>query len=137
MTYSVNNIRIDNTLVFGTGATAGYVLAIEADGSTYWSSPQSGSSGASGSSGTSGSSGSSGVNGTEGSSGSSGVNGTSGTSGSSGTSGVSGTSGSSPIGNIIISPSSPNNIIDIWSGSQVQYNALSPTYSTTTIYFIE
>jgi hypothetical protein len=40
-------------------------------------------------------------------------------------------------GSIIISPSSPNNIIDIWSGTQSQYDALSPTYSTTTIYFIE
>jgi hypothetical protein len=137
MTYSVNNIRIDNTLVFGTGATAGFVLAIEADGSTYWSSPQSGSSGASGSSGTSGTSGSSGINGSTGSSGINGTSGINGNDGSSGTSGVSGTSGSSPIGDIIISPSSPNNIIDIWSGTQSQYDALSPTYSTTTIYFIE
>jgi hypothetical protein len=105
MTYSVNNIRIDNTLLFGTGATAGYVLAVNPDGSTYWSSPQSGSSGASGTSGTSGSSGTSGINGTigsngvsgsNGSSGTSGVNGISGTSGLNGSSGSSGTSGSSP-----------------------------------------
>jgi hypothetical protein len=89
-TYSVYNIKIDNQLSFTPGATAGYVLAIDANGNTFWSAGGSGSSGTSGANGTSGSSGTSGKSGTSGSSGSSG---TSGVSGSSGTSGLSGTSG--------------------------------------------
>ena len=35
-TYSVYNIKIDNQLSFTPGATAGHVLAIGADGNTYW-----------------------------------------------------------------------------------------------------
>lgn len=31
----------------------------------------------------------------------------------------------------------PNTINSVWSGTQAQYDALAPTYSTTTIYFIE
>jgi hypothetical protein len=87
MTYSVYNIKVDNNLSFTPGATAGYVLAIDADGNTYWSA------GGAGGSGTSGSSGTSGVSGSSGSSGSSGTSGLDGTSGSSGTSGINGTSG--------------------------------------------
>jgi hypothetical protein len=79
-TYSVYNIKIDNQLSFTPGATAGYVLAIDANGNTYWSA---GGAGGSGSSGTSGSSGSSGTSGSSGSSGTSGKSGSSGTSGSS------------------------------------------------------
>jgi hypothetical protein len=33
-TYSVYDIKIDNSLAFTPGATAGYVLAINTDGST-------------------------------------------------------------------------------------------------------
>lgn len=35
-TYSVYNIKIDNNLSFTPGATAGYVLAIDSNGNTYW-----------------------------------------------------------------------------------------------------
>ena len=45
-TYSVYNIHIDNNLSFTPGATAGSVLAIDANGSTSWV-PQSGGSGGS------------------------------------------------------------------------------------------
>ena len=31
----------------------------------------------------------------------------------------------------------PNTINSVWSGTQAEYDALAPTYSTTTIYFIE
>lgn len=63
-TYSVYNIHIDNNLSFTPGPTAGYVLAIDANGNTYWAAGGSGGgtgSGSSGSSGTSGTSGTSGV----------------------------------------------------------------------------
>lgn len=36
MTYSVYNIKIDNQLIFTAGPTAGYILAINSDGSIYW-----------------------------------------------------------------------------------------------------
>ena len=36
-TYSVYNIKVDSGLYFTPGPTAGHVLAIAADGSTYWS----------------------------------------------------------------------------------------------------
>jgi hypothetical protein len=36
MTYSVYNIKIDDKIIFPAGLTAGYVLAINADGTTYW-----------------------------------------------------------------------------------------------------
>lgn len=36
MTYSVYNIKVDNQLSFTPGATAGYVLGINSDGSTSW-----------------------------------------------------------------------------------------------------
>jgi hypothetical protein len=45
-TYSVYNIHIDNNLSFTPGATAGSVLAIDANGNTSWV-PQSGGSGGS------------------------------------------------------------------------------------------
>ena len=35
-TYSVYNIKVDNGVYFTPGPTAGYVLAINTDGSTYW-----------------------------------------------------------------------------------------------------
>lgn len=101
MTYSVNNIKIDNGLYFNPGPTAGYVLGIDVDGSTNWISPQSGLSGTSGSSGTSGTSGidgtigSNGLSGSSGTSGTSGINGSIGQNGSSGTSGINGSSGTS------------------------------------------
>lgn len=95
MTFSVYNIKVDNSLSFTPGPTAGYVLAIDANGSTYWASAPTGSGGSGGASGTSGSSGSSGTSGSSGSSGINGNNGSSGTSGSSGSSGVNGSSGSS------------------------------------------
>jgi uncharacterized delta-60 repeat protein len=41
-TYSVYNINIDNKLTFPAGPTAGYVLSINADGSTSWVEAQGG-----------------------------------------------------------------------------------------------
>jgi hypothetical protein len=96
----------------------------------------SGTSGVSGLNGSSGSSGVSGTSGLDGTSGSSGVSGTSGLDGTSGSSGVSGTSGSSGTSGLMPSVG-PDTIDSLWLGSQAQYDALSPTYSTTTIYFIK
>jgi hypothetical protein len=42
MTYSVYDIKIDNSLAFTSGPTAGNVLSINADGSTTWITPSSG-----------------------------------------------------------------------------------------------
>jgi hypothetical protein len=36
MTYSVFDIKIDNSLSFTPGPTAGYILTINSDGSIYW-----------------------------------------------------------------------------------------------------
>lgn len=36
MTYSVYNIKIDNEIIFPSGITAGYVLGINANGTTDW-----------------------------------------------------------------------------------------------------
>jgi hypothetical protein len=104
---------------------------------TSGSSGQNGVNGTSGSSGQTGTSGSSGQNGTSGSSGANGTNGTSGSSGANGgtgTSGTSGSSGTSPLNQIAQDPASPNSIVYLWSGSQAQYNALTP--NSNTIYFI-
>ncbi len=65
-TYSVYNIKVDNSLSFTPGPTAGQVLAIAADGSTYWTTvvgptgPQ-GNTGATGSQGNTGATGSTGT----------------------------------------------------------------------------
>jgi hypothetical protein len=122
----------------GTSGSSG-VNGTSGTSGTSGSSGTSGTSGSSGSTGSSGLSGSSGISGTSGTSGltgTSGVNGTSGTSGINGNDGTSGSSGTSGINGQIVSVG-PNTINDIWSGSQAQYDALSPTYSTSTIYFIE
>ena len=94
----------------------------------------SGTSGQNGTSGTSGQNGTSGTSGQSGTSGTSGQNGTNGTSGINGTSGTAGTSGTSPLNQIAQDPASPNSIVYLWSGSQAQYNALTP--NSNTIYFI-
>lgn len=78
-TYSVYDIKIDNSLAFTPGATAGWVLAIAADGSTYWSAPGSpdagatGPTGATGPQGETGPTGPAGVDGATGATGASGV----------------------------------------------------------------
>ena len=46
MTYSVYSIKVDNSISFTPGPTAGYVLSINTDGSTFWA-PQSGGGGTS------------------------------------------------------------------------------------------
>jgi hypothetical protein len=51
MTYSVYDIKIDNSLAFTAGPTAGWVLAIESDGSTTWSEGGFGATGATGATG--------------------------------------------------------------------------------------
>ena len=59
-----------------------------------------------------------------------------GATGNSGSSGTSGTSGSGGGFTGITSSGSPNVINNVWAGSQAEYDNLSPTYSTTTLYFI-
>ncbi len=76
-------------------------------------------------SGSSGTSGSSGINGTSGSSG---------VSGTSGSSGINGTSGTTPANPITLAAGSPTTISYVWSGTQAQYNALTP--NANTLYFI-
>ncbi len=63
MTYSVYNIKVDSSLAFTPGPTAGYVLAINSDGSTYWSQPGSPDAGATGPTGATGSAGANGATG--------------------------------------------------------------------------
>lgn len=92
-TYSVYNLKVNNSLSFDTIAATGSILYINGDGDTYWA--EGGADGTSGTSGINGTSGIDGINGTSGSSGSSGVSGSSGTSGSSGSSGQDGILGSS------------------------------------------
>jgi hypothetical protein len=78
-------------------------------------------------------SGLSGLQGPQGPIGAQGFQGPAGTNGVNGTQGFQGPQG--PIGNI---PSvGPDNITELWLGSQAQYDALSPTYSVSTIYFIK
>ena len=36
MTFSTANILVENNLAFTAGPTAGFILAINADGSIYW-----------------------------------------------------------------------------------------------------
>ena len=71
------------------------------------------------------------INGTNGTSGTSGAAGVSGATGSNGTSGTSGTTPANPI---TLSPVSPTSLSYVWSGTLVQYNALTP--DANTIYFI-
>jgi hypothetical protein len=87
-TYSVYDIKIDNSLAFTPGATAGYVLAIAADGSTYWSQPGSPDAGATGATGPQGPAGSNGLDGATGPTGPAGSNGIDGATGATGASGV-------------------------------------------------
>lgn len=78
MTYSVYNIKVDNGVYFTPGPTAGYVLAINTDGSTYWSqpgSPDAGATGATGPQGIQGPTGPAGSNGTNGATGATGASG--------------------------------------------------------------
>lgn len=70
MTYSVYNIKVDNSLSFTPGPTAGYVLAIAADGSTYWTTGGFGATGATGPAGSNGSTGATGPQGATGAAGS-------------------------------------------------------------------
>jgi hypothetical protein len=53
-TYSVYDIKIDNSLSFTPGPTAGYVLGIKADGTTDWVQGGGGATGATGATGASG-----------------------------------------------------------------------------------
>lgn len=65
-TYSVYNIKVDNGVYFTPGPTAGYVLTIGSDGSTYWSQGGAGAQGPTGVTGSQGPTGSAGTNGTNG-----------------------------------------------------------------------
>ena len=69
-----------------------------------------------------------GISGTNGTSGSSGVNGTN------GSNGTNGTSGTTPANPITLAAGSPTTISYVWSGTQAQYNALTP--NANTLYFI-
>ena len=79
-TYSVYNIKIDNSLAFTPGPTAGWVLAINTDGSTYWTNAVSGGAGATGATGATGPAGSNGAAGATGPTGPAGSNGATGSS---------------------------------------------------------
>lgn len=72
-TYSVYNIKIDNQLSFTPGPTAGYVLAIGADGVAYWVGNVSGVTGPTGSQGIQGIQGATGTNGANGATGADGT----------------------------------------------------------------
>lgn len=63
-TYSVYNIKVDNSLSFTPGPTAGYVLGIAADGSTFWTTGGFGATGSTGPQGPTGSTGATGSTGT-------------------------------------------------------------------------
>lgn len=65
-TYSVYNIKIDNELSFTPGAATGSVLAINAEGITYWGSPSTGPTGPTGAAGTNGTNGATGATGATG-----------------------------------------------------------------------
>lgn len=56
-TYSVYNIKVDNSLSFTPGPTAGYVLGIAADGSTFWTTGGFGATGPAGANGATGATG--------------------------------------------------------------------------------
>ena len=76
MTYSVYNIKIEDSILFTPGPTAGYVLAIDANGLGYWSqpgSPDAGATGPTGPQGPAGADGATGPTGSAGATGSSGV----------------------------------------------------------------
>jgi hypothetical protein len=77
-TYSVYNIKIDNELSFTPGPTAGYVLGINADGTTDWVVGGSGAQGATGPTGPQGEPGATGPAGTNGATGATGADGASG-----------------------------------------------------------
>jgi hypothetical protein len=79
-TYSVYNIKIDNSLAFTPGPTAGWVLAINTDGSTYWTNAVSGSGGGTGATGPTGPAGANGTNGAAGATGATGATGPAGSS---------------------------------------------------------
>lgn len=80
-TYSVYDIKIDNSLAFTPGPTAGWVLAIDAAGDTYWSAPGSPDAGATGPTGPTGPQGAAGPTGPTGAAGSNGATGATGASG--------------------------------------------------------
>lgn len=79
-TYSVYDIKIDNSLSFTPGPTAGYVLAINTDGSTFWTQGLAGS-GATGPTGATGPQGEIGPTGADGADGADGATGATGASG--------------------------------------------------------
>ena len=83
-TYSVYDIKIDNSLAFTPGPTAGYVLAIAASGTTYWTTGGFGATGATGADGANGAAGATGATGPAGSNGSNGAAGATGATGASG-----------------------------------------------------
>lgn len=68
-TYSVYDIKIDNTIAFAPGVTAGYVLTTRLDGTTYWSLGGSGAVGATGATGPQGNTGATGATGNTGATG--------------------------------------------------------------------
>jgi hypothetical protein len=94
-TYSVFDIKVDNSLSFTPGPTAGYVLTIAGDGSTYWdvggSTP-----GPVGATGATGPQGDPGIQGPVGATGATGPQGDPGIQGPAGATGATGPSGAGP-----------------------------------------
>jgi len=66
MTYSVYDIKIDNSISFASGVTQGNVLTINSNGTTYWGSPTTGPTGPTGAAGTNGTNGATGATGATG-----------------------------------------------------------------------
>jgi hypothetical protein len=89
-TYSVYNIKIDNELSFTPGPTAGYVLGINADGTTEWVVGGSGAQGATGPTGPQGEPGAIGATGPQGDQGIQGPIGPTGPQGETGATGATG-----------------------------------------------
>ena len=56
-TYSVYDIKIDNSLAVAPGQTAGNVLTVNSNGTTYWGSPSTGATGSVGATGATGATG--------------------------------------------------------------------------------
>lgn len=122
-TYSVVNIKISNELSFTPGPTAGFILAIGANGVSYWTSVTGptgsqgiqGIQGATGDTGATGSQGIQGITGDTGATGSQGIQGIQGSTGPQGDQGIQGATGS--VGSSGLTYSSTTSYITTWTGA--------------------
>jgi hypothetical protein len=105
-------------------------------GATGATGPQ-GIQGLEGATGATGPQGIQGITGATGATGPQGIQGITGATGATGPQGIQGITGATGATGPGISSIGPNQIVSFWSGTQTEYDALSPTYSTNVIYFIE